>query len=52
MPVGIVQPGQTDFIAPDRILGGAGPFYEKCGYRPVGRVTYRKTPLAYFELLL
>ena len=31
---------------------GAGPFYAKCGFRPVGRVIYRKTPLAYFELLL
>ena len=31
---------------------GAGPFYEKCGFRPAGRVVYRNTPLAYFELLL
>jgi GNAT superfamily N-acetyltransferase len=29
---------------------GAGPFYAKCGYREVGRVTYRKAPLVYFEL--
>lgn len=28
---------------------GAGPFYAKCGYREVGRVTYRGTPLVYFE---
>ena len=31
---------------------GAGPFYAKCGFHEVGRVTYRKTPLVYFELLL
>jgi GNAT superfamily N-acetyltransferase len=31
---------------------GAGPFYAKCGYREVGRVTYRSVPLKYFELLL
>ena len=32
--------------------GGAGPFYAKCGFREVGRVTYRGTPLIYFELML
>ena len=31
---------------------GAGSFYAKCGYREVGRVTYRGTPLIYYELLL
>jgi GNAT superfamily N-acetyltransferase len=31
---------------------GAGAFYAKCGYREVGRVTYRGTPLVYFERLL
>jgi GNAT superfamily N-acetyltransferase len=31
---------------------GAGPFYAKCGLREVGRVTYRGTPLIYFELVL
>jgi GNAT superfamily N-acetyltransferase len=31
---------------------GAGPFYEKCGYREVGRGTYRGTPLIYYEMLL
>lgn len=31
---------------------GAGAFYAKCGFREVGRVTYRKTPLIYFELIL
>lgn len=31
---------------------GAGPFYAKCGFREVGRVTYRGTPLVYFEMLV
>ncbi len=31
---------------------GAGPFYEKCGFREVGRRTYRVTPLVYYELSL
>lgn len=31
---------------------GAGPFYAKCGFREVGRVTYRGTPLVYFEMLI
>jgi GNAT superfamily N-acetyltransferase len=31
---------------------GAGAFYAKCGFRGVGRVTYRKAPLIYFEMLL
>jgi GNAT superfamily N-acetyltransferase len=31
---------------------GAGPFYERCGYREVGRVTFRSVPLIYYELIL
>lgn len=31
---------------------GAGAFYAKCGFREVGQVIYRKTPLIYFELIL
>ena len=31
---------------------GAGGFYASCGYRLRGRVVYRATPLAYYELLL
>jgi len=31
---------------------GAGGFYAKCGFREVGRVNYRGTPLVYFEMLL
>jgi len=31
---------------------GAGGFYQKCGFREMGRVSYRNTPLIYFEFLL
>lgn len=31
---------------------GAGGFYAKCGFLEAGRVTYRKVPLVYFELML
>ena len=29
--------------------GGAGGFYERCGFREVGRATYRTVPLIYYE---
>jgi GNAT superfamily N-acetyltransferase len=31
---------------------GAGEFYSKCGFREVGRVEYRGTPLVYYELFV
>jgi GNAT superfamily N-acetyltransferase len=31
---------------------GAGPFYARCGFTEVGRVSYRNTPLIYYELFL
>jgi GNAT superfamily N-acetyltransferase len=31
---------------------GAGPFYFKCGFREVGRASYRSDPLIYYELLV
>ena len=31
---------------------GAGEFYVKCGFREVGRVTYRGVPLTYYERLI
>jgi len=31
---------------------GAGGFYQKCGFREVGRASYRNTPLVYYEMLL
>ena len=30
---------------------GAGEFYRKCGFREVGRASYRNTPLIYFEMI-
>jgi GNAT superfamily N-acetyltransferase len=35
----------------DRVAG-AGEFYRKCGFREVGRATYRGAPLIYFEMLM
>jgi GNAT superfamily N-acetyltransferase len=31
---------------------GAGGFYQRCGYREVGRAVYRQTPLIYYERLM
>jgi GNAT superfamily N-acetyltransferase len=31
---------------------GAGAFYAKCGFREVARVTYKRNPLVYFEMVL
>jgi GNAT superfamily N-acetyltransferase len=31
---------------------GAGTFYSKCGFRNVGKATYRGCPLLYFEWLI
>jgi len=31
---------------------GAGEFYRKCGFKEVGRATYRDVPLIYFEMLV
>ena len=31
---------------------GAGEFYRKCGFREVARVTYKGTPLIYYEWLV
>ena len=31
---------------------GAGEFYVKCGFHEVGRITYRRVPLIYYECLL
>lgn len=33
-------------------VAGAGPFYSKCGFREMGRVTYRTIPMIYFEMIL
>ncbi len=31
---------------------GAGEFYARCGYREVGRKSYRNVPLVYYEMML
>lgn len=36
----------------DHDAAGAGTFYAKCGFREVGRATYRSVPLIYYERLL
>jgi GNAT superfamily N-acetyltransferase len=33
-------------------LAGAGPFYARCGFEEVGRVSYRSVPLVYYEWLV
>lgn len=33
-------------------IGGAGPFYAKCGFTDCGHATYRTAALVYYELLL
>jgi GNAT superfamily N-acetyltransferase len=45
-------PGDAIFLDAFDAAAGAGEFYRKCGFREVGRTTYRKAPLIYFELLL
>ena len=32
--------------------GGAGGFYQKCGFNEVGKASYRNVPLVYYEMLL
>ncbi|MGH7712833.1 MAG: GNAT family N-acetyltransferase [Gemmatimonadaceae bacterium] len=50
----IVRAWPADAIRLDAYdaTAGAGAFYAKCGFREVGRVTYRSNPLLYFEMLL
>jgi GNAT superfamily N-acetyltransferase len=50
----IAEAWPADMIRLDAFDGaaGAGPFYARCGYSEVGRVTYRNSPLIYFELKL
>jgi GNAT superfamily N-acetyltransferase len=41
-----------DAIRLDAWDAEAGDFYRKCGFREVGRASYRNSPLIYFEMLL
>jgi GNAT superfamily N-acetyltransferase len=45
-------PGDAIRLDAYDLLGGGGAFYAKCGYRDMGRITYRGAPLIYYELLL
>jgi len=45
-------PADAIFLDADDRRWGAGGFYAKCGYREVGRGTYRVEPLIYYEMLL
>lgn len=44
-------PADAIFLDAYDAAAGAGEFYRKCGFREVGRVAYKKTPLIYFEWL-
>jgi GNAT superfamily N-acetyltransferase len=50
----IAEKWPADSIRLDAFDGdaGAGEFYRKCGFREVGRASYRNAPLIYFEMLL
>lgn len=45
-------PGEAIRLDAYEGAGGAGEFYRKCGFREVGRVMYRTTPLVYYELIV
>jgi GNAT superfamily N-acetyltransferase len=34
------------------VAAGAGEFYRRCGFRMVGRATFRGAPLVYYEMLI
>lgn len=44
-------PAEAIFLDAYADAAGAGEFYRKCGFREVGRATYRGAPLIYFERL-
>jgi GNAT superfamily N-acetyltransferase len=52
--IAVAKAWPADAIRLDAYDGrsGAGPFYAKCGFREVGRVSYRNTPLVYYEMRL
>ena len=50
--IALSWPGDAIRLDAYDAAAGAGGFYSRCGFREVGRVTFRHTPLIYFELLL
>lgn len=51
MAVARAWPSQAIRLDAYDSAAGAAGFYAGCGCREVGRVTYRRVPLIYFELL-
>jgi ribosomal protein S18 acetylase RimI-like enzyme len=45
-------PAEAIFLDAYDAAASAGEFYRKCGFREVGRASYRDVPLVYFEMLL
>jgi len=45
-------PADAIFLDAYDSAAGAGAFYRKCGFEEVGHVTYRGTPLVYYQMLL
>lgn len=50
--IAIKWPADAVFLDAFDADAGAGEFYRKCGFREVGRVAYKGSPLIYFEMLL
>ncbi|HKF20135.1 MAG TPA: GNAT family N-acetyltransferase [Candidatus Angelobacter sp.] len=51
--IAVAKDWPTDAIRLDAYdaPAGAGPFYAKCGFCEVGRVSYRNTPHIYYEMV-
>jgi GNAT superfamily N-acetyltransferase len=45
-------PANAIFLDAYDAKAGAGEFYRKCGFREVGRASYRGVPLVYFEMFV
>jgi ribosomal protein S18 acetylase RimI-like enzyme len=45
-------PADAIFLDAYDTAAGAGEFYRTCGFREVGRVIYKGTPLIYYEWLV
>jgi GNAT superfamily N-acetyltransferase len=45
-------PANAIFLDAYDAEAGAGEFYRKCGFREVGRASYRGAPLIYFEMFV
>lgn len=46
-----VEPADALWLDAYEHIAGAGPFYRKCGFQPVGRTLYREMPLMFYEWL-